>query len=487
MNSIAVTLLTLMATSSNAMKPGKPALSRRIKRMERTKMSALPVDRQLRQEGPESSGAILPLLSSVGRYTSKGPPISAGGYGRVYRVETVNEDAVIKEFDVNGDEQHNIKECKYERGILEKIASYEAKHLSGKTLQISHIRTDYPTVEPHQLMLEYIPGKDLWRSDFTKYCDSMPKFVDIMMSMMQQISGVFKGLHSAYIYHNDVKHANILFVPSAKSLDDSKFYLIDFGLAFSLSTINDPAFERQELSPWCSLKFMSPYHLQLMNEKYLAKEGKPADLSGKSMREAAKKADHYSLALTAIDCIKRHCDRDSVNKKDPLCKMSRELVMLQNDWRQHAADFINWPLTTLKELLVPFWTEVAQQIANFREQNPGLYPEVMRLLAQWTSCQGFVVCQLIESYGEQIEAKERRWKIDQIEQDFAQTRSSIAGEFIAELQRILQEQERVRSGMETQDVAATNKLLTDPDEIRDLAATRTQPADRESIQDRKMG
>ena len=419
MNSIAVTLLTLMATSSNAM---MPAICRWI----------CPPPPPVRRRLPSFS-----FIFKTWEF------IGGGGFGSVYRVGTgtVNEDAVIKVFDQPaGYQRLHIKLCEYETAILKKIASYEARP-KGKTLQISHIRTDFPTVLPTQLMLEYIPGKDLRHSDFTKYCDSMPKFVDIIMSMMQQISGVFEGLHSAYIYHNDVKHDNILFVPGTESFDP-KFYLIDFGLAFSLSNINVEAFEqqiRQSLSPWCSLKFMSPYHLELMDETRLAQARRPTKMSGDEMREAAKKADRYSLALTAIDSIKRHCDRNSVDDKDPLCKMAQGLVKLQKNWKQHdQQNFMNWQLTKLNKLLVPFWWEVAEEIANFRKQNQELYPEIMRSLAKWTSCEGIAVCKLIDYY-ELIEAPERRRLKTQ------------ETEFFAELQRSLQEQ----------------------NEIPDLAATRT--------------
>ena len=370
MHSITVILSTLMAISSNAMNPTNPkAVPRLIAREERRNKQLL---------NRNAQGELKPY-SQRAPFRRRFPPsqglISAGSMGKVYRVKSPNPTeryAVVKVF-FNKEYPQSIADCDHERAILEEIASYEAE--KGAHLQISHIQKGYPMVSP-RLMLEYINGKDLTKAGFTKHRASMSEFVDIILSpMMRQISEVFKGLHSAHIYHNDIKPANILFVPTPTP----KFYLIDFGLAYSLSKMDDPTFEFQRVSPWCTLQFMSRYHLHLMHEQLLSESEQRTD----SIREAAGKAEYYSLAITAIITVADYCPDSAMD--DPLFELAQGLVRLQNDWGDYELDFITWELQKLEGILIPFWNQVAERISKFRQQHPTLHPEFMELLAEWTS------------------------------------------------------------------------------------------------------
>ena len=324
--------------------------------------------------------------------------LSTGGAGAVYRVGTAHGYVALKVFNRRRNKRDSLRECDRERKMLKKIAEYETNRWNGRTLQISHIRKDYPTEVPDQLMLEYIAGEDLTEAEFK--VDSIQGKVDIILRMMHQIrDNVLQDLHSVNIYHNDIKPANILSVPGTESSVDPTFYLIDFGLAVNGLMVDDA--KVQDQWSWCTLPFVSPHLFQI--------HWMGAGMRKEEVYEAAMKADYYSLALTAIDSIEWHCGRNSVDNKDPLCKMVQGLVKLREDWWQHAADFRKWPLKDLKVLLVPFWNAVAQQIANFRKQDPELYPKVMRLLAEWTSCDGFPVCQLIDFY-DQRSAFIPNWK-----------------------------------------------------------------------------
>ena len=354
MHSITVIMSTLMAISSNATKviPGD-----RLMEMERSKQKPRPFNLRA------------PVRRSI---PTSVRPISAGSMGNVYRVESPNPTdryAVVKEFPKT---KRGIANCDLERAILEEIASYEAT--KGTRLQISHIHKGYPMVSS-RLMLEYIDGKDLKKEDFTQYCDSMSGFVDTFLSpMVDQISDVLKGVHSAYIYHQDIKPGNILFVPTPTP----KFYLIDFGLAFSFSNMDDVEFQAG-----CTLLFMSPYHLHLMYQQPLSKSKEPAD----SIREVAGKADYYSLAITAIQMIAHYCPDSAMD--DPLCEMAQGLISLQNDWRDYERNFSQMRLDELDEFLIPFWNQVEQRISKFRRQYPMLHPTFMERLAEWTSLKEF--------------------------------------------------------------------------------------------------
>ena len=357
MHSITVIMSTLMAISSNATKviPGD-----RLMEMERSKQKPRPFNLRA------------PVRRSI---PTSVRPISAGSMGNVYRVESPNPTdryAVVKEFPKT---KRGIANCDLERAILEEIASYEAT--KGTRLQISHIHKGYPMVSS-RLMLEYIDGKDLKKEAFTEYWDSMSRFVDTIMSpLMRQISDVLEGVHSAYIYHQDIKPANILFVPTP----NPKFYLIDFGLAFSLSNTDGPEFGVQYV--WGTLRFMSPYHLHLMREQPWSKSAYPAD----SIREAAGKADYYSLAITAIKTVAHYCKVSA--RDDPLCEMAQGLISLQNDWGDYERNFFKMGLDGLDGILRPFWNQVEQRISSFREQYPKLHPTLMERLAEWTSLEEF--------------------------------------------------------------------------------------------------
>ena len=358
MNSVAVILLTLMVKSEAS----APSRTRSIPRLIHEERRRL-----------KTSGFISVQRSATSAFIDKHVDkskdfISKGGYGKVYRVRTVGKNAVIKVFE-QGTDQQKIKDCERERAILEEIASYEAEQ--GRTLQISHILKDPAVVSP-LLMLEYIDGKDLTKADFGDY--SMPELVNTIHSMMQQISGVLKGLHSIYIYHNDIKPANILYVPSTESLDKPKFYLIDFGSA--VDGYAGPAQPRGQWS-WGTFPFASPYLYQIRED---AKAWK------KISSEAAKRADYYSLALTVIDTIRMHC---SVKSGDALCSMAHELFALRKDWKT------NMPYPVLQKKIMSYWIEVAQRIPKFREEHPTMHPEFMELLQKWISCKGFAVCQQI--------------------------------------------------------------------------------------------
>ena len=348
MNSIAVILLTLMMKSKANTPPGNRPGARLIQR-------------EMKQRG--------------GLRTQLPKLISKGGFGRVYQVETVNGDGALKVFDM-GKPRQDIKDCEYERAMLELIAWCETNELE-RVMQISHVRTDYPAV-PRQLMLEYIDGKDLTKADFAD--SSMPELVNVIYSMMQQIrDNVLKDLHSVKIYHNDIKPANILFVPGTESSVDPMFYLIDFGLAVDGSNSKVAPAQLQDQWTWCTLKFVSPYLFEIRGETRMPEE---------KIFEAAEKADYYSLALTAIVRIRNRCLVESKESKDPLCKMAHDLLTMQTGWGEHAQKFVKWSLTDIENLLVPFWTKVDLRISNFRFEHPteyAEYPEFINLLAKWVS------------------------------------------------------------------------------------------------------
>ena len=305
--------------------------------------------------------------------------ISSGSYGQVHHVRMTNirspgnPEAALKVFKQGKDEKINKLDCETERAILFEIAQHEAS--SGQRLQISHLRTEV-AVQPPLLMLEYISGSDLTRSQFRGY--SMSHLVGFVLSMMQQISSkVLKGLHSANIYHNDIKPGNILYDPSKRL-----FYLIDFGLAVPLSLLDRPEFHYQVF--WTTLPFMSPYHLQIMARSRVQRREQIGYriINSSEMRRMAKSSDYYSLALTAITSIGKNCL--AVNQQDPLCEMGRKVVAMQNNFPLNAIqDFVAWDIQKIEKLLKPYWSVVKKEIIVFREKYPERNQQFMRLLDDW--------------------------------------------------------------------------------------------------------
>ena len=305
--------------------------------------------------------------------------ISSGAYGQVHHIRMTNirpphqPDAALKVFKQGDNAQINKLDCDTERAVMLEIASYEAS--TGQTLQISHLRQDIAGVTSPRLMLEYIPGSDLTRSQFRGY--SMSQLVAFILSMMHQIrDNVLKGLHSVNIYHNDIKPANILFDPSKRM-----FYLIDFGLAVPLSLLHRSEFRYQSF--WTTLPFMSPYHLQIMS-RIRVREGTKIRYrlyNSSQIRRLAMNAEYYSLALTALTSIGKNC---RANMQDPLCDMGRNVVDLQHKFPINApVEFVTWDIQKIQKLLEPYWAEVEKSIRVYKKDHPQRDQEFVQLLTDW--------------------------------------------------------------------------------------------------------
>lgn len=313
--------------------------------------------------------------------------LSSGSFGQVHHVRMTNiwspgnPDAALKVFNQGEEERVNKLDCKTETAMLRVIADYEAS--SGQKLQISHLRTDIPSY-PLAIFLEYIPGSDLSGSRFRGY--SMSRLVAFLQSMMHQISGeALKGLHSANIYHGDIKPANILY-DSSKEM----FFLIDFGLAIPLSLLDRPEFRRQSF--FTTLPFTGPQHLEIMNRSRVSQEwGRRSGVlyygdqsyhhtDNSDMRRMAKNAEYYSLALSTLRILGRNCAAD----EDPLCEMGRRVRKLQDDIPSDAIqEHVFWTTQKIEELLRPYWAAVEKEVRAFREKYPERDTEFMQLLNDW--------------------------------------------------------------------------------------------------------
>ena len=300
--------------------------------------------------------------------------LGSGSFGDVYHVQVSGAnppDAVLKVFkQQQGAPNGHTMMCELEKGSLLEVARRERE--TGRKLQVSHLRQDIAGVESPRMMTEYFAGYDLQKpGEFRGKPTS--ELVQLSLDMMDQISNhVLEDLHSGGIYHGDIKPGNIVYDPKA-----GKFYAIDFGLAVSVSKLQGPDVQYRYFEGG-TLVFMSREHLEIMSR---VDGGIPLQnilLNNPSM---AKRAEHHSLAVSAITFIGENCDQPG----EPLCALGKEVVA---KWSQISqADQQEWHNLShgrKQMVLRPIWDTVQKKVVDYKRRRrfySGQDGRFMKLLA----------------------------------------------------------------------------------------------------------
>ena len=289
--------------------------------------------------------------------------IGKGTYGEVYHVRMQNQEGALKVFRSG---PSNKFECETERCILREIALFE--HQNNKKLQTSHLLLGIQAIECPNLMMEYIKGYDLTKINRIGFTFST--FIDFMLSMMKQIESTLNELHSVNLYHNDIKPGNIIYNP-----DQKLFSLIDFGLAVPLSLSGHWQFRKMNF--WTTLPFMSPFHLEIIENIKL----RGSMVNDENTRKKARFADFYSLAITAVTIVSNNCFEN-----EALCLMAKRIERRQRLFvSRDAAGFTKWSVFEAKSKMMPYWRTVQDAVyEEYRKSHSNWQEtEFISLLANW--------------------------------------------------------------------------------------------------------
>ena len=109
---------------------------------------------------------------------------------------------------------------------------------------------------------------------------------------------------------------------------------------------------------------MENAHLKLINKsRYFADGGYKYNITNDNVtRSYAKNADFYSLALTTIRILGKHC-----HGTDSLCFMSKRIVSLQDNYftLEEQQAFVNWEFEKIEHTLTSYWRRIQGIIVHY--------------------------------------------------------------------------------------------------------------------------
>ena len=284
--------------------------------------------------------------------------LGSGAFGDVYHVQVSGAeppDAALKVFkDLGTDPKERL--CKWEKDSLLDIASHEAD--KGEKLQIGHVRKDIPGVDCPRLMLEYIDGTNVEK--LTKFRGKpMSKLVEFGISMMEQIyNNVLQPMHNWDIYHGDIKSGNIVY-----NSNDESFHAVDFGLAVSVLKPREPR-DPDHAFFGGTLLYVSKTHVGLLHKLKVNRRlngDAVEDVLG-AQPDSARRAEYYSLAMSAIHFIGQNCE-DLDNR---LCQLGKDVVTQWNQLPPNAVqEFVGYDKIEIERMMTPIWTLVRDAVKNY--------------------------------------------------------------------------------------------------------------------------